>query len=55
MDATTSPSETITCAKPWCGTLTTLAGSIYIDGLGQVCQNCTSPLPEGLEDIDPPF
>jgi len=55
MDATTSPSDTITCAKPGCGTLTTLADSTYIDGLGQVCPSCTTPLPEGLEDLDPPF
>ena len=37
MDVTTSPSATITCAKPGCGAVTTLAASAYIDGCGQVC------------------
>jgi hypothetical protein len=37
MDAATTPSATITCAKPSCGALTTAAESVYIDGCGQVC------------------
>jgi hypothetical protein len=41
MDATTSfAPSTITCAKPGCGTVTTLAESGYIDGCGQVCLDC---------------
>ncbi len=52
MDATTSPTGTITC--PGCGALTTLADSTYIDGLGQLCPNCDTRLPEGLADLGPP-
>ena len=37
MDATTSPPGSITCAKPGCGNVTTLAESVYVEGCGQVC------------------
>ena len=47
MDVTTSPSATITCAKPGCGAVTTLAASGYIDGCGQVCPGCSVPLRSG--------
>ncbi|HEX9356585.1 MAG TPA: hypothetical protein VF933_22570 [Streptosporangiaceae bacterium] len=40
MDATTFPPSSITCAKPGCDTVTTLAESGYIDGCGQVCLDC---------------
>jgi hypothetical protein len=57
MDATTttSPSATITCAKPGCGALTTVAESVYIDGCGQVCRRCAGPVPAWMDDIEPPF
>ena len=55
MDVTTSPSTTITCAKPACGAVTTLAASGYIDGCGQVCLECYGPTPEWMNDIEPPF
>jgi hypothetical protein len=55
MNATTSDSDTITCAKPACGGLTTLAESTYIDGCGHVCPGCAGPVPAWLYDIDPPF
>jgi hypothetical protein len=55
MDATTSSSGTITCAKPACGALTTAAESVYIDGCGQVCTGCAGPVPAWLLDIEPPF
>ncbi len=56
MDATTtSPSATITCAKPGCGALTTVAESVFIDGCGQVCPRCAGPVPAWMDDIEPPF
>jgi hypothetical protein len=56
MDATTSPSATITCAKPGCGARTTLAEATYIDGCGQVCPGCVGPLPEWWnDDLEAPF
>ena len=56
MDATTNDSPgSITCAKPGCGNITTLAESIYIDGCGQVCPDCAGPLPAWWDGIDPPF
>jgi hypothetical protein len=55
MDATTSPSTTITCAKPGCGSRTTLAASTYIDGCGHVCPECAGPLPGWWNDTEPPF
>jgi hypothetical protein len=55
MDDTTSPSETITCAKPNCDNRTTLAESTYIDGCGQVCPDCAGPVPEWRYDIELPF
>jgi hypothetical protein len=55
MDITTSAAATITCAKPGCGTVTTLAESGYIDGCGQVCLECFGPEPEWMNDIEPPF
>ena len=55
MDVTTSPSTTITCAKPGCGTVTTLAASGYIDGCGQVCPECFGPEPEWLTGVEPLF
>jgi len=55
MNATTSPSGTITCARPSCGTPTTLAESTYIDGCGQVCTGCAGPVPVWLHGIEAPF
>ncbi len=55
MDTTTSPTTTITCAKPGCGTVTTLAESGYIDGCGQVCLECFGPEPEWAVGLEPPF
>ena len=57
MDVTTSPSTTITitCARPACGAVTTLAASGYIDGCGQVCLECYGPAPEWMIDLEPPF
>jgi hypothetical protein len=55
---TTSPSDLsgiITCAKPGCGNVTTLAESGYIDGCGQVCLSCFGPDPEWCRDLEPPF
>ena len=48
-------SDTSTCAKPGCQAVITLAGSLYIDGCGQVCDDCAGPRPAWLDDIDPPF
>jgi hypothetical protein len=45
MDVTASSTGTITCAEPGCGALHTVAESTYVDGRGQVCPGCTSPLP----------
>jgi hypothetical protein len=55
MNATTSPAATITCAKPGCGTTTTLAEATYIDGCGQVCTLCAGPVPTWLNDINLPY
>ncbi len=55
MTLTSESFATITCAKPACGTLTTLAESTYIDGCGQVCPGCAGPDPELLSNIEPPF
>ena len=56
MDATTTPTTTVgTCAKPGCGTQTTLAESTYIDGYGQVCSSCAGPVPDWFGQIEPPF
>jgi hypothetical protein len=56
MDATTSPSATITCAKPGCGARTTLAEATYLDGCGQLCPGCAGPLPEWWnDDLEAPF
>jgi len=31
-------------------------GTYYVDGAGQLCTTtCTTPMPEELKDIDPPF
>ena len=48
-------SDTSTCAMPACQTVITLAGSVYIDGCGQVCDDCAGPSPEWLDNIHPPF
>jgi hypothetical protein len=59
MDVTTSASATITCAYPNCGTVTTTADSLYIDGCGRVCGNCDNAhfggSPAWLGQIEPPF
>jgi hypothetical protein len=55
MDATTSPSATITCAKPGCDARTTLAEATYIDGCGYICPGCAGPLPAWWNDIEPPY
>ena len=57
MNSTTSYApSTITCAKPGCDTVTTLAESGYIEGCGQVCLDCFGgPALPWLDDIDPPF
>jgi hypothetical protein len=48
-------SDTSTCAKPVCQTIITLAEAVYLDGCGQVCDDCAGPSPEWLDDIHPPF
>jgi hypothetical protein len=55
MTATTPTSDTITCAKPGCGALTTEAEATYIDSCGQVCPGCAGPVPAWMHDIKPPF
>ena len=52
---TVSPSVTITCTKPGCGTQTTLAESTYIDGCGHICPTCAGPLPAWWNDMQPPY
>jgi hypothetical protein len=55
MDATTTtPTQLTTCDS--CGTRITQSGTLYVDGAGQLCTTtCTSPLPEALVGIQPPF
>ena len=55
MDATTTtPTQLITCAG--CGTQVPIADSFYVDGAGQLCTTaCTTPMPEELIGIEPPF
>jgi hypothetical protein len=61
MDLTTITSETatITCAYPGCGAVTTRAGSVYVDGCGQICRGCDEaifgPPPSWWDKIEPPF
>jgi len=61
MDLTTSASDTatITCAYPGCANVTPAAGSLYVDGCGQVCRGCEDAhfggRPEWLDEIEPPF
>ena len=53
MDATTTPSQLITCAG--CGTQVPITDSFYVDGAGQLCiTTCTAPCPQELIDIAPP-
>jgi len=53
MDATTTTgTQLITCDG--CGTQVPIADSV--DGAGQLCTaTCTTPMPEDLTDIEPPF
>ena len=55
MDATTTTcTQLITCDG--CGTQVPIADSYYVDGAGQLCTaTCTTPMPEDLTDIEPPF
>ena len=55
MDATTTTgTQLITCDG--CGTQVPIADSYYVDGAGQLCiTTCTTPMPENLKDIEPPF
>jgi len=56
MDTTTTPtSAVITCAKPGCGTPTTLDQATYVDRCGHICPACVGPLPTWWDDIDPPY
>jgi hypothetical protein len=55
MDVITAPATVITCAKPGCGALATMAESVYVDGCGQVCPGCAGPLADWWDDIEPPF
>jgi hypothetical protein len=56
---TTETSGTITCARPGCGTQTTLAESTYVDGCGQICPRCDEamfgPRPAWYGQINPPY
>ena len=55
----TSSAETITCARPGCGSVATLADSVYVDGCGQICSGCDEalfgPVPSWWDKIEPPF
>ena len=54
MNATTTSTQLITCDG--CGTHVLPADSYYVDGAGQLCTaKCTTPLPEDLRGIEPPF
>ena len=55
----TSSAETITCARPGCGAVTSLEDSVYVDGCGQICLECDEvlfgPCPLWWADVEPPF
>jgi hypothetical protein len=55
MDTTLStPDNLITCTG--CGTLVPFGESLYVDGSGQLCTaSCTTPIPEWVTGIEPPF
>ena len=55
MPQPTTPAELITCATPACGARIPFAESTYVDGAGQLCAACISPLPEWAYDIELPF
>jgi hypothetical protein len=52
MDVTTSSPADITCVH--CGASVPFSESVYVDGGGQMCRSCY-PLPQWLEDIEPPW
>jgi hypothetical protein len=54
MNATTTLTQLITCDG--CGTQVPTTSTYYVDGAGQLCTtNCTTPMPEELIGLDPPF
>jgi hypothetical protein len=55
MDATTTTgTQLITCDG--CGARVPFTDTYYVDGAGQLCTTtCTSPMPEELTGIKPPF
>jgi hypothetical protein len=51
---TTTVTQLITCDG--CGTHIPAADTYYVDGAGQLCTTtCTTPMPEELIGIQPPF
>jgi hypothetical protein len=55
MDGTVPAATLITCAAPICGTRVPATESVYLDGAGQLCEDCAGPLPEWARDIELPY
>jgi hypothetical protein len=55
MDATPTTGTQLTICDG-CGTQVPTTSTYYVDGAGQLCTiTCTSPMPEVLIGIEPPF
>jgi hypothetical protein len=55
MDATTTTATQLTTCDG-CGTQVPSDDTYYVDGAGQLCTTtCTTPMPEVLIGIEPPF
>jgi hypothetical protein len=55
MQPTTTPAELVTCARSACGARVPFAESTYVDGAGQLCAACFSPLPQWAYEIELPY
>ncbi len=55
MNVTASAITLITCAAPTCGARVPATESVYVDGVGQLCEACAGPLPEWARDIELPY
>jgi hypothetical protein len=47
--------ELVTCARPACGARVPFTESTYVDGAGQLCAACISPLPQWAFEIELPY
>jgi hypothetical protein len=55
MTLSTEPRDGTVCAHRGCAAVIVPGQAKYIDGCGEVCDDCFGPTPDWFVEIEPPF